>query len=173
MRSVCGDIPIVICGNKCDLPEIEKKIKSQHIENLVKKLDANTYYVDMSNKVMYNTELPILWLARKLLNNDSLRFVEEPAMKPPGIAYQFLCTEDTLIAASTHLPDEYDDSNIHWMCRMEHVSIQYCEPLVVLIGQNNITVHIAKHVLDAIFCDKRMHVELESILFPSLKKQDL
>jgi GTP-binding nuclear protein Ran len=50
---VCENIPIVLTGNKVDVKE-------------------NLQYYDISAKSNYNFEKPFLWLARKLVGNQTL-----------------------------------------------------------------------------------------------------
>lgn len=43
-------------------------------------------YYDISAKSNYNFEKPFLWLARKLVGDANLEFVEMPALVPPEVA---------------------------------------------------------------------------------------
>lgn len=43
-------------------------------------------YYDISAKSNYNFEKPFLWLARKLVGDPNLEFVEMPALAPPEIS---------------------------------------------------------------------------------------
>lgn len=43
-------------------------------------------YYDISAKSNYNFEKPFLWLARKLIGDPNLEFVEMPALAPPEVA---------------------------------------------------------------------------------------
>ena len=70
MRKVCGDIPIVMCGNKVDC--IGRKVKHEDIFTLHKKFELQ--YYDISAKSTYNFEKPFLYLLRKLTKNDDLSF---------------------------------------------------------------------------------------------------
>jgi hypothetical protein len=45
----------------------------------------NLQYYDISAKSNYNFEKPFLWLARKLVGDPNLVFVESPALKPPEV----------------------------------------------------------------------------------------
>ncbi|THD21121.1 GTP-binding nuclear protein [Fasciola hepatica] len=45
----------------------------------------NMSYYDISAKSNYNFEKPFLWLARKLVGDPNLEFVEMPAMQPPEL----------------------------------------------------------------------------------------
>lgn len=42
-------------------------------------------YYDISAKSNYNFEKPFLWLARKLIGDANLEFVEMPALQPPEV----------------------------------------------------------------------------------------
>lgn len=42
-------------------------------------------YYDISAKSNYNFEKPFLWLARKLIGDPNLEFVEMPALAPPEV----------------------------------------------------------------------------------------
>ena len=59
--------PIVLCGNKVDVKE--RKVKAKTITFHRKK---NLQYYDISAKSNYNFEKPFLWLARKLVGNQTL-----------------------------------------------------------------------------------------------------
>lgn len=48
------------------------------------KLSSFQYY-DISAKSNYNFEKPFLWLARKLVGDPNLEFVEMPALVPPEV----------------------------------------------------------------------------------------
>ena len=64
---VCENIPIVLVGNKVDVKD--RKVKAKTITFHRKK---NLQYYDISAKSNYNFEKPFLWLARKLVGNQSL-----------------------------------------------------------------------------------------------------
>ena len=64
---VCENIPIVLTGNKVDVKV--RKVKAKTITFHRKK---NLQYYDISAKSNYNFEKPFLWLARKLVGNQSL-----------------------------------------------------------------------------------------------------
>lgn len=64
-----GEIPIVVCGNKVDLPN---KIPSKTIRHQFDgKVDD---YYDVSSKSNYNFEKPFLNLARCLMDDDTIEF---------------------------------------------------------------------------------------------------
>jgi len=77
---VCGQIPLVLCGNKVDVRD--RQVKAKQITFHRKK---NLQYYDLSAKSNYNFEKPFLWLARKLCNEPNLQFVEEIALAPPEV----------------------------------------------------------------------------------------
>jgi len=101
-------IPIVFCGNKVDIKD--RKVKPKQITFHRKK---NLQYYDISAKSNYNFEKPFLWLARKLVGDANLVFVEAPALKPPEVPIdenQMREYEQALAQATeTPLPDEDED----------------------------------------------------------------
>jgi len=105
---VCENIPIVLVGNKVDVKD--RKVKAKAITFHRKK---NLQYYDVSAKSNYNFEKPFAYLARKLLNQPNLTFVEAPALKPPEVSVdleQMKRYEGDLAAASaTPLPDEDEE----------------------------------------------------------------
>ena len=78
---VCGNIPIILCGNKNDASH-PHQVKSKDI-NFHRKVGC-TYY-DLSVKSNYNFEKPFLALARALTKREDLRFTEHPAIEPPTV----------------------------------------------------------------------------------------
>jgi len=107
---VCENIPIVLLGNKVDIKE--RKVKAKTITFHRKK---NLQYYDISAKSNYNFEKPFLWLARKLVGNQTLEFVAAPALAPPEIAFdeeaQKQAQKEADEAANMPLPDE-DDADL-------------------------------------------------------------
>jgi len=105
---VCENIPIVLCGNKVDLKD--RKVKAKQITFHRKR---NLQYYDISAKSNYNFEKPFLWLARKLVGEPNLVFVESPALAPAEVpidAEQMKqYEEDIKVAASVPLPEEDED----------------------------------------------------------------
>jgi len=105
---VCENIPIVLCGNKVDIKD--RKVKAKQITFHRKK---NLQYYDISAKSNYNFEKPFLWLARKLIGESNLIFVEAPAMVPPEVSVDPLMLkqyeQELEIASSVPLPDEDED----------------------------------------------------------------
>jgi len=105
---VCENIPIVLTGNKVDVKE--RKVKAKTITFHRKK---NLQYYDISAKSNYNFEKPFLWLARKLVGNQSLEFVAAPALAPPEVQVDQAVLEqyqkEMEDAAKIDLPDEEDD----------------------------------------------------------------
>ncbi|KAI7710699.1 GTP-binding nuclear protein, partial [Hortaea werneckii] len=104
---VCENIPIVLTGNKVDVKE--RKVKAKTITFHRKK---NLQYYDISAKSNYNFEKPFLWLARKLVGNQSLEFVAAPALAPPEVQVDQAAMEqyqkEMQDAAQMPLPDEED-----------------------------------------------------------------
>ncbi|PIN02348.1 GTPase Ran/TC4/GSP1 (nuclear protein transport pathway), small G protein superfamily [Handroanthus impetiginosus] len=68
---VCGDIPIVLCGNKVDVKN--RRVKAKEVTFHRKK---NLQYCEISAKSNCNLEMPFLYLARKLAGDPSLHFVD-------------------------------------------------------------------------------------------------
>merc|ERR1712178_264585 len=105
---VCENIPIVLTGNKVDVKE--RKVKAKQITFHRKK---NLQYYDISAKSNYNFEKPFLWLARKLVGDPNLVFVESPALKPPEVqidsAAVALYEAELAQAQNVPLPDEDED----------------------------------------------------------------
>jgi len=78
IQRTCGDIPVVLVGNKVDAPE--RQLKAQQITFHRKR---GIQYYDMSAKSNYNFEKPFLFLARKLTGHGTdLRFIGEYAKTP-------------------------------------------------------------------------------------------
>ena len=105
---MCENIPIVLVGNKVDVKE--RKVKAKQITFHRKK---NLQYYDISAKSNYNFEKPFLWLARKLVGDPNLAFVESPALKPPEVHIDQNTVsqyeQELQAAAMVPLPDEEDD----------------------------------------------------------------
>ncbi|KAL7060295.1 hypothetical protein AAHC03_09765 [Spirometra sp. Aus1] len=129
---VCENIPIVLCGNKVDIKD--RKVKAKSITFHRKK---NLQYYDISAKSNYNFEKPFLWLARKLIGDPNLEFVEMPALKPPELqmdaalaeAYEkeiwVRCLFPTYIFRFSWLP------KLHYQMRVTKI----CEPNVLTLNQ--------------------------------------
>lgn len=104
---MCENIPIVLTGNKVDVKE--RKVKAKAITFHRKK---NLQYYDISAKSNYNFEKPFLWLARKLVGNQTLEFVAAPALAPPEVQVDQAVLEqyqkEMADAAQMPLPDEED-----------------------------------------------------------------
>jgi len=101
-------IPMVLCGNKVDAVK-ERVVKPKQINFHRKK---NLQYYEISAKSNYNFEKPFLWLAKKLVGDPNLEFVEEVALKPAEVhldasamqAYQ----AELESASAAPLPDDDD-----------------------------------------------------------------
>jgi GTP-binding nuclear protein Ran len=110
LTRVCENVPIVLCGNKVDVKE--RKVKAKAITFHRKK---NLQYYDISAKSNYNFEKPFLWLARKLVGNNSLEFVANIALRPAEVtidAAQLAEYEREMqVAAQMPLPEE-DDADL-------------------------------------------------------------
>lgn len=105
---VCENIPIVLCGNKVDVKN--RQVKPKQVVFHRKK---NLQYYEISAKSNYNFEKPFLYLARKLVGDPNLTFVEAPALQPPEV--QINLEEQQKIDAELQnamaqpLPDMDDD----------------------------------------------------------------
>ncbi|KAK3812359.1 MAG: ras family-domain-containing protein [Linnemannia elongata] len=105
LTRVCGNIPIVLCGNKVDIKE--RKVKPKTIDFHRKK---SIQYYDISAKSNYNYEKPFLWLSRKLAGQQNSEFVASPALTPAGVdidaALMQQYAEELNQASVMPLPDE-------------------------------------------------------------------
>lgn len=110
LTRVCENVPIVLCGNKVDVKE--RKVKAKAITFHRKK---NLQYYDISAKSNYNFEKPFLWLARKLVGNNSLEFVANIALRPAEVtidpAQLAEYEREMQVAAQMPLPEE-DDADL-------------------------------------------------------------
>ncbi|KAH8263993.1 hypothetical protein KR038_000238 [Drosophila bunnanda] len=104
---VCGNIPIVLCGNKVDIKE--RKVNAKRIDFHRKN---RLQYFDISAKLYYNIDKPFLWLAGKLMGDPKLKFAATPALFPPEVKVDQdwkLQTKRALEdAQAIALPDEDD-----------------------------------------------------------------
>mmetsp|Transcript_28336 Transcript_28336/g.43604 ORF Transcript_28336/g.43604 Transcript_28336/m.43604 type:complete len:216 (+) Transcript_28336:76-723(+) len=108
LTRVCENIPIVLCGNKVEIKD--RKVKAKQITFHRKK---NLQYYDISAKSNYNFEKPFLWLARKLSGNNSLQFVEAPALQPPEVTIDadMMARHEQEIQEAANLPLPEDDDD--------------------------------------------------------------
>jgi GTP-binding nuclear protein Ran len=95
---VCKDIPMMLLGNKVDISNRKVKHKLMTFEK------ENLEYCDISAKSNHNFEKPFLALARKLMNDEDLIFVESPALQPPDHIHETM--ENIDLAIGTSLPDD-------------------------------------------------------------------
>jgi GTP-binding nuclear protein Ran len=108
LTRVCENIPIVLCGNKVEVKD--RKVKAKTITFHRRK---NIQYYDISAKSNYNFEKPFLYLVRKLVGDNHLEFVEQPALAPPEAHMDH--TDIARLEAEIHqasampLPDDEDD----------------------------------------------------------------
>ena len=72
-------------------------------------------YYDISTKSNYNIEKPFLWLARTLVDDPNLEFVEMPALEPPEVQVDATLMQhyeqELADAQQTALPED-DDNDI-------------------------------------------------------------
>jgi len=110
---VCGEnIPIVLCGNKVDIQDEKRVVKTEEVTFHLDK--ENMHYYDISAKSNFNFEEPFLWLTRKLFDDTTLDFVQYSCHCPiPDIlldATQMRQIEEELLKAqSMPLPDDDED----------------------------------------------------------------
>jgi GTP-binding nuclear protein Ran len=80
LTGVTDKIPIVLIGNKVDVKDRKiqpKGVKFHRTHNL--------QYYEISARSNFNVEKPFLYLARKLVGDPHLEFVEQPALLPAEI----------------------------------------------------------------------------------------
>jgi len=112
LTRVCGEIPIVLCGNKVDVKE--RKVPPKQITFHRRK---NLQYYDISVKSNYNYEKPFLYLLRKLAGDSGLQLTCEPALYPaitsvdPVVARQAQKDLDEVFhqAIGTAVPEDDDE----------------------------------------------------------------
>merc|ERR1719158_280774 len=105
---VCDNIPICLVGNKVDVKD--RKVKAKQITFHRKK---SPQYYDVSAKSNYQFEKPFVWLLRRLVGDNNLSFVEQPALAPPEFhmdqqQHQALQNE-LAAAAAVPLPEDDED----------------------------------------------------------------
>jgi GTP-binding nuclear protein Ran len=98
LTRVCKDIPMMLLGNKVDISNRKVKSKSMTFQK------ENIQYCDISAKSNHNFEKPFLLLARKLMNDEDLVFIESPALQPPEHPKEK--TESIEDAIELELPDD-------------------------------------------------------------------
>jgi len=73
----------------------------------------NLQYFEISAKSNYNFEKPFLWLARKLVGNQTLEFVAAPALAPAEVAVDAVLMnqyqEELNRAEAVPLPEDDED----------------------------------------------------------------
>ncbi len=94
VREVVPNIPVIICGNKCDLRDrkVTGRIEAQDLSNVV--------YYEISARSNYNFEKPFLQLARELTGRKDLEFAEMPALCPP-------------VVSTTHV--QHQQNKVNWV----------------------------------------------------------
>ena len=119
LTRACGtDIPMVLCGNKVEIKE--RRVKASQITfhrgeddeegNVVRK---PMQYCDISTRSNYQCEKPFLWLARKLVGDNNLQFVDVPRLAPPEFhidqAHHAAMQAELAAASQAPLPDDDED----------------------------------------------------------------
>lgn len=82
LKRVCGDIPILLCGNKVDVKHQQRQVKPKQV--VFHRKTGITYY-EISAKSNYNFEKPFIHFARKLLQDNGVNFVNTHALLPPEV----------------------------------------------------------------------------------------
>jgi small GTP-binding protein len=71
VKRVCSEsIPVVICGNKCDLP---LKVSAESLASFGAKYKMKVYHI--SAKSMYNVTNVFLYIIRHLMSDENVQFV--------------------------------------------------------------------------------------------------
>lgn len=107
LTRVCGDIPIVIVGNKVDITD--RKVKAKQI--LFPRKHGLQYY-DVSAKTNYQYEKPLVWLMKKLIKDPDLQLIEAPALAPKDFEIdpnQVKAIENEIIQAERGGIDDQDE----------------------------------------------------------------
>lgn len=73
IREICGNIPILFCGNKVDI--VNRIVKPKQIKY---PREVHCNYYDISSKSNYNLEKPFLYLARTMKGKPNFNFDEQP-----------------------------------------------------------------------------------------------
>jgi len=111
LTRVCGNIPMVLVGNKVDVKD--RKVKPKMITFHRKK---NIQYYDISAKSNYNYEKPFLYLIRRLLGDPDIQFIEQPSVKPPEVEMDpqmaQMYEREIQDAASVPLEPDSDDEKL-------------------------------------------------------------
>jgi GTP-binding nuclear protein Ran len=80
-KKICGkDKAMVICGNKVDITN--RKVKTKRITFPKKR---GIEYLDLSAKSNYNFAKVFLSIICQLMKRDDIKFIQEPALKPPEV----------------------------------------------------------------------------------------
>lgn len=110
-RKVAGDAPVVVVGNKVDVAD--RVVRPQEGSALARK--HRVQYYDASAKSRFNLEMPLLWLARRLLQDSQLQFAAEVAATPSApsalttSADRYRASRDLELAASVAIASDSDD----------------------------------------------------------------
>jgi GTP-binding nuclear protein Ran len=86
------DVPIVICGNKVDVPTKHRKVTRNTLGETLK-MHLNFEYIEISAKTAHNFAAPFLSIARRLLGDPDLIFVSSLNIEPTNINYDLVKEE--------------------------------------------------------------------------------
>ena len=81
IRKTCGDIPMVLCGNKTEVAD--RKVAPDDVRAFLAGFPGLQYY-EISAKTCYHFEKPFLYLTRQLLG-EHVEFQMGPVVVPPTV----------------------------------------------------------------------------------------
>jgi len=102
LRRICAEIPIVLVGNKVEVPQ-----RTVAAKNITFHRKVNLQYYDVSARSNYNYEKPFSWLLQQLLHRTDVQFVAAPMLSPPVIEIDPKEFEKAM--ALSMLDDDADD----------------------------------------------------------------
>jgi hypothetical protein len=111
LNRVCGDIPIIVCGNKVDI-----QTDTSLAEHLLAHSKKRQYeFLFMSVKQQWEILRPFLRLARILTGEKTLYFVPPPAVMPPWITSLPVPSEVSNDIPTCVIQDVEDDEEENWL----------------------------------------------------------
>ena len=86
VMEACEGIPVAICGNKMDAPNLTVDVGRIEVHrDLNREFGILTTYCSISAKTFQSIREPFLWLARQFLNDEDLAFAESPSPEVSGL----------------------------------------------------------------------------------------